>query len=268
MGAQRFLSSIRTMLCLGLVLLAGACRSSNPGRPTASSHPALSSSAPSAAGPGAIPQLPSDLTLLAAVGKNRSLAAGYVPPDLTLIPPEFVSSLEPQRLRKPAADALVTMLTDARNQGLNVKVNSAYRSYDYQATNLRAEIAAFGCAQALNQVAAPGHSEHQLGLAADLTAADVGWDLQDKFGETPEGRWLMAHAPTYGFVLSYPKNMEAITGFIYEPWHFRYLTPQVAQAVVVSGKTSSEYLQGLGKAADAGVEATPSTPPRGFGCGS
>ena len=113
-----------------------------------------------------------------------------------------------------------------------------------------------------------GHSEHQLGLAADLTAADVGWDLQDKFGETPEGRWLVAHAATYGFVLSYPKNMEAITGYIYEPWHFRYLTPPVAQAVVVSGKTPSEYLQSLGKAADTGVEATPSTPPRGFGCGS
>ena len=134
MPAERFVPSIRTMLCLGLVLLAGACRSSNPGRPTASSRPALSSSAPSAAGASAAPQLPPDLTLLAAVGKNRALAAGYVPPDLALIPPEFVSSLEPQRLRKPAADALVTMLTDARNQGLNTKVDSSYRSYDYQAT--------------------------------------------------------------------------------------------------------------------------------------
>jgi zinc D-Ala-D-Ala carboxypeptidase len=203
---------------------------------------------------------------LAVVGKTRALPATYAPQDLTPIPAEFVSSLQPQQMRRPALDALLAMLQDARREGVMIKVNSAYRSFDYQATNLRAEIAAYGCAQALNQVAAPGHSEHQLGLAADLTAADVGWDLQDKFGDTPEGRWLVAHAPTYGFVLSYPKDKEAITGFIYEPWHFRYVTPAVAQAITISGKTASEYLLGLGGAADTGVEKTAATTPAGFGC--
>jgi D-alanyl-D-alanine carboxypeptidase len=145
-------------------------------------------------------------------------------------------------------------------------VNSAYRSYEYQGATLRSEIAAYGCARALGEVAAPGHSEHQLGLAADLTSADVGWDLQDTFGQTPEGLWLAAHAMTYGFVLSYPKGKEGVTGYNYEPWHFRFVTPAVAQAITTSGKTATEYLLSMGSLADTGIEKTQALAPAGFGC--
>ena len=213
------------------------------------------------------PQLPSDLTLLTVVTKTRSLTSSYIPPDLVPISPEFTSSLEVQKLRRPAAEALTQMLIDARRDGLTIKVNSAFRSYDYQGTVLRAEIAQFGCAQALQQVAAPGHSEHQLGLAADLTSQDVAWDLSDSFGQTPEGRWLAAHAGTYGFVLSYPQGKESVTGYISEPWHYRYVSPALAQAIAISAKTPNEYLLALGGVADAGIEKTQSIAPAGFGCG-
>lgn len=213
------------------------------------------------------PQLPGDLTLLTVVTKTRSLARSYNPPDLVPISPEFTSSLEIQRLRRPAAEALTQMLADARRDGLTIKVNSAFRSYDYQGTVLRSEIAGYGCAQALLQVAAPGHSEHQLGLAADLTSQDVAWDLSDNFGQTPEGRWLAAHAVTYGFVLSYPQGKETVTGYISEPWHYRYVSPAVAQAIAISGKTATEYLLAMGGIADAGIEKTQAVAPAGFGCG-
>jgi D-alanyl-D-alanine carboxypeptidase len=213
------------------------------------------------------PQLPSDLSFLTVVSKTRSLGQTYVPPDLVPISPEFTSSIEIQRLRRPAAEALTQMLSDARRDGLTIKVNSAYRSYDYQGTVLRSEIAQYGCTQALTQVAAPGHSEHQLGLAADLTCQDVAWDLSGNFGQTPEGHWLAAHAVTYGFVLSYPAGKEATTGYISEPWHYRYVSPAVAQAIVISGKTPTEFLLALGGVADTGIEKTQAIAPAGFGCG-
>ena len=212
------------------------------------------------------PQLPHDLSLLTVVSRTRSLAPAYKPPDLVPISPEFTSSLEVQQLRRPAAEALTQMLVDSRRDGLTIKVNSAYRSYEYQGTVLRSEIAGYGCAQALLQVAAPGHSEHQLGLAADLTSQDVAWDLSDKFGQTPEGRWLAAHAVTYGFILSYPQGKESVTGYISEPWHYRYVSPAVAQAIAISSKTATEYLLAMGGVADAGIEKTQAIAPAGFGC--
>jgi D-alanyl-D-alanine carboxypeptidase len=210
---------------------------------------------------GSTPLLPADRSLVALVSKDRALAPDYQPADLVRISPEFTSSLEPQQMRRPAAEALTQMLTDARIAGISIKVSSAYRSYQTQSAVLQSEIVADGCAKALLESATPGHSEHQLGLAADLTSADVGWDLQDKFGDMPEGHWLLAHAAQYGFVLSYPKDKEAITGYIYEPWHFRYVTVPVAQAIVTSGRTATEYLKSLGDTANAitqaGVSAAP-----------
>jgi D-alanyl-D-alanine carboxypeptidase len=228
-----------------------ATRRATPALPEVTAGPGL----------GSAPLLPSDSSLVTLVSKDRSLAAGYMPADLVRVPPEFTSSEEIQQLRRPAADALVQMLTDARIAGLSIKVNSGFRSYQYQAQVFQGEVAAYGCAKALLESALPGHSEHQLGLAADLTSADVGWDLQDKFGDLPEGRWLLTHAAQYGFVLSYPQGREGITGYIYEPWHFRYVTVPVAQAIVVSGKTPTEYLRTLGNTADTITQSAVSTPP-------
>ena len=244
---------------LGILLVAAACGGSASGHspPLASSVRIATSPAPTSppltASASIAPPLPADLSLLTLANKLRALPASYVPPDLAPIPREFVSSAGEQRLRRPAAEALVSMLKAALSDGLSIKVNSAYRSYDYQVGVFRAEVAEYGCAQALRESAVPGHSEHQLGLAADLTSADVGWGLTDDFAQTPEGRWLAAHAAGYGFVLSYPEGKESVTGYIYEPWHYRYVTPTFAAAITASGETLTEYLAALGSASTANI---------------
>ena len=74
-----------------------------------------------------------------------------------------------------------------------------------------------GTEQASTPVARPGHSQHQLGTAIDFGSIDLG------YGETREGQWILANARRFGFSLSYPQGLQDITGYKYEPWHFRYL---------------------------------------------
>jgi D-alanyl-D-alanine carboxypeptidase len=81
-----------------------------------------------------------------------------------------------------------------------------------------------------------------LGTTADLGSADFGWDLTAGFGATAAGQWLAANAVTYGFVMSYPDGKEAITGYEYEPWHFRYIGAEQAQAWQASGLTLNQFL--------------------------
>lgn len=142
-------------------------------------------------------------------------------------------------------DALIAMLNDARTQGHDIRLRSGYRSYATQAQTFDYWVSQLGLAEAARVSARAGHSEHQLGTAADLTAASVSWQLVEGFGSTPEGGWLAAHAAEYGFVLSYPAGSEAITGYAYEPWHFRYVGPTAAAAVAANGLTLTEYLRQL-----------------------
>ena len=90
-------------------------------------------------------------------------------------------------------------------------------------------------------VAAPGTSEHQSGLALDLSSPSVQMKLTEKFGDTPEGRWLASHAPFYGFILRYPFGKEDITRYPYEPWHIRFVTRTLAIYLTKTGMTLDEY---------------------------
>src|SRR5438105_4576727 len=76
----------------------------------------------------------------------------------------------------------------------------------------------------------------------DVTSARRPYDLESTFGQEPEGIWVSRNAVRYGFVISYPADKVAVTGYIYEPWHIRYVGVAMAQAVVASGKTLTEYL--------------------------
>ena len=84
--------------------------------------------------------------------------------------------------------------------------------------------------------ARPGHSEHQSGLAMDVGAID------NNYGQTPAGQWLNAHCAEYGFILRYPQGKESITGYMYEPWHIRYVGSAAAEAIMANGLTLEEYL--------------------------
>ncbi len=90
-------------------------------------------------------------------------------------------------------------------------------------------------------VARPGYSEHQTGLAADVSRADGACELKACFSQTAEGQWLATRAWDYGFILRYPEGKEMATGYEYEPWHIRYVGVELARAVRDSGQTLEEF---------------------------
>ncbi|MEK7105779.1 MAG: M15 family metallopeptidase, partial [Patescibacteria group bacterium] len=103
---------------------------------------------------------------------------------------------------------------------------------------------ASGNKNATKLIAKPGHSEHQLGIAVDFTSPSIGnVSATGKFGDTLESKWLEENASKYGFILSYPKGKEEITGYLYEPWHYRYVGIEHAIEIANSGKTGNEYFK-------------------------
>src|SRR5699024_5685972 len=98
--------------------------------------------------------------------------------------------------------------------------------------------------EAANRYSAkPGESEHQTGLTMDVTSQSFGFQLGEAFGETEEGKWLKDHAHEAGFIIRYPEGKEDITGYVYEPWHIRYLGKEMATYVYESGLTYEEYAE-------------------------
>lgn len=154
------------------------------------------------------------------------------------LPPSYAPGINPT-----AQAALNEMMADARSAGHELSVISSYRSYSYQQDLYNRYVSSHGEAQAKRFAAQPGHSEHQTGLTFDLggTESQGNW-LSGSFGDTPAGKWLAANAHKYGFIVRYPKGKEAITGYIYEPWHFRYLGVENATKVYNSGLTLEEFL--------------------------
>ncbi|TWT03719.1 D-alanyl-D-alanine carboxypeptidase family protein [Planomicrobium sp. CPCC 101079] len=137
------------------------------------------------------------------------------------------------------ADAMVAA---AKQQGISLNPFSTFRSYSRQATLFANYSSKYGKAEAEKFSARPGHSEHQSGLAFDFGGVDQTQWLKESFGETEEGKWLRKNAHTYGFILRYPKGQEKVTGYQYEPWHYRYVGSALAAKVKASGKTLEEYL--------------------------
>lgn len=147
------------------------------------------------------------------------------------IPADYAPGIIPE-----AQSAFDKMQTDAAAEGLNIYISSAYRSYEYQSGLYKRYADRDGKAAADRYSARPGHSEHQTGLAFDLNTID------SSFADTAEGKWVADNCYKYGFIIRYPQGKEDITGFIYEPWHIRYLGEDTAKAVYDSGLTLEEYL--------------------------
>lgn len=126
---------------------------------------------------------------------------------------------------------------DAKNTGINLNIISGFRSYDTQAVIYNRYVNSDGQANADTYSARPGHSEHQSGLAADINSLDQNWIY------TNEGKWLNNNCYKYGFIIRYPKGKEAITGYIYEPWHIRYVGTDLATKLYNNGNwiTLEEY---------------------------
>src|SRR5690625_296897 len=184
-----------------------------------------------------------DQSITALVNKHHSLDENYVPEDLvTVSVPTVLENPEVNQLRKIAADALRDMFDQAKRSEVYLHARSGYRSYQTQVQLFNNYAEQHGEEAANRYSARPGHSEHQTGLVMDVTSESVNFQLDEQFGESEEGTWLSQHAHEFGFVIRYPQNMEDMTGYIYEPWHIRYLGVDVATEVYESGLTYEEYL--------------------------
>lgn len=135
-----------------------------------------------------------------------------------------------------ASGPLWEMIAAAKADGIKLWMTSGYRSYYDQEYIYNGYVKRDGQEEADTYSARPGHSEHQTGLAYDLN------DLSRDFGETEEGKWVAENCHNYGFIIRYPKDKEEITGYIYEPWHVRYLGVEKATEVYESGLCLEEFL--------------------------
>ena len=155
------------------------------------------------------------------------------------------------KLRQEAAVALEQLAAAMGEAGKGTLIlNSGFRTYQLQQELHEKSKATKGLELAEKLSARAGHSEHQLGLAADLSAQGQGCVIMECFGETESGIWLAANAQNFGFILRYPKGFEAITGFQYEPWHFRYVGIELATEMKTLGIETLEEFWGLDAAPD------------------
>lgn len=161
--------------------------------------------------------------------KNPLQPQTYSPDDLRLPNvAQRIPGLEQMKLRDEAATALEQMLAESVKTGFDVQISTAFRGYSYQKSLYDGYVASEGQAAADTQSARPGYSEHQTGWAVDIRPSDGSCYLEACFGDMESGKWLAEHAAEYGFILRYPKGKDSITGYTYEPWHFRYVGTELA----------------------------------------
>lgn len=166
----------------------------------------------------------------------------YAPVDLVV--PE-VPFNNPPLLREEAAQALESMLHAAREADADFVIQSSYRSFVVQQRIKQRSIERWGPEVSDGRSARAGHSEHQSGLAVDLTTKTGLCTLDPCFGQTSVGEWLAENSWRYGFILRYLPGKTDITGYIYEPWHFRYVGLELAEQVYQRGYPTLEEFFGL-----------------------
>lgn len=170
-------------------------------------------------------------------------AETYEPDDLVEV--AYAYNGNDQLLRKDAAEAMEAMIAafKADYPDLPIYTKSGYRTYALQNTYYTNQISVYGNAyEAATVSAIPGTSEHELGLAMDLT---IDGSLTAGFEETTQGQWFLAHCNDYGYIHRYPKGSELVTGIIYEPWHFRYVGKDIAADMAAKNMSTLEEYYGL-----------------------
>ena len=216
-----------------------------------------------------------DKTYLILANKTNELASTYEPSGLTTLTCETTYSM---KLEGRAAQALYVMLLEMRAAGVSdIAVTSAYRSYEYQVNTyngwvqeemkapisedayrvlgqeyikmnyLDKKIYSLNLADAhkvaQSYSALPGQSEHQTGLCVDFITSKMNGELTEEFETTEAFEWLSKNAYKFGFILRYPKGKENITGYTYEPWHYRFVGREAATDIYVGDMTLEQYLQ-------------------------
>ncbi|HLS53480.1 MAG TPA: D-alanyl-D-alanine carboxypeptidase family protein [Tissierellaceae bacterium] len=155
------------------------------------------------------------------------------------VPKNYYKGVDPK-----AKNKVDKMLQAAREEaGFDLIIHSAYRSYNTQKTLFNNYVRRNGYDRASMYSAKPGHSEHETGLAFDICDRARKYYLKQAFGDSEEGIWLRENAHRFGFILRYPKDKTHITGYIYEPWHFRYVGEEHAKKIYEKDITLEEYLE-------------------------
>ncbi|HOO42165.1 MAG TPA: M15 family metallopeptidase [Bacteroidales bacterium] len=178
--------------------------------------------------------------ILILVNKTRKLPEGYRPADLVPIEKAY-NRAAMNLLRKEAASAFSHMCSRAAKDSITLWNRSAYRSDTVQRELFENAVLRSGLSSAENFSARPGHSEHQTGLTVDINS------VHHSFSNTPESAWLKEHAHRYGFIERYPSGKEHITGYRYEPWHYRYVGKKAATYIYQHKITLEEYYEITGK---------------------
>lgn len=183
-----------------------------------------------------------DILILA--NKKRNLSSDYKPKDLVIpnVRFPFKENLEKKYLRKEAADALEELFKGADEDEITLYAVSGYRSYNTQKSLFDRKVKNVGFEEANKLVAFPGQSEHQTGLAMDVSCKSVNFTLEENFGQAIEGKWLKDNAHRFGFIIRFQKETTEITGYSYEPWHIRYVGKEIAKEIYEKNITLEEFL--------------------------
>ena len=178
--------------------------------------------------------------LLTLVKKGFYLPEDYEP---ELVDPEIPVAPDCQnsKMTKETSAALTKMYEAAKKEGLELVLNSAYRSYQTQVETMADFVKRYNTQYANEYVAQPGASEHQTGLGIDLTAQSVVEGKRITFGDTDEYKWVIKNCSKYGFIIRFEDGTDGITGIAHEPWHLRYVGDAVATEIVEKGWTFEEY---------------------------
>lgn len=186
---------------------------------------------------------PDDILVL--VNKKNVLKSDYEPSDL--VKPEVFapgrSEIE-MYMREEVARYILELVNTAKEEAdLEILPASAYRSYDLQTIIFQNNVNRKGSIEKANETSAlPGQSEHQTGLAVDMSCSSAGYQINNSFADTEEALWLANNAHRFGFIIRYPKGKKDITGYSYEPWHLRYVGKDTAESMFEEDLTFEEYL--------------------------
>lgn len=174
--------------------------------------------------------------ILVLVNKYHKLSSDYVPSDLEILSSKY--AVGTQKLRKEAKDKFMEMCDAAKEDGINIKAGSTYRSYSYQQGLYNRYVNRDGKKEADRYSARAGYSEHQTGLAIDILNGKNEFIDEDN----KEYDWLVNNCYKFGYILRYTKEDEDITGYQFESWHFRYVGTDVAMVIKDTGLTYDEYM--------------------------
>lgn len=178
------------------------------------------------------------------VNKKRSLPSGYVPPNLKVpgVRLRLSNASEQMKIGSETSVAVEELFSAAKAAGFSLVFASGYRSESYQKQLYDSYVQQDGQEAADRYSARPGTSEHQTGMAFDVCVDGSGCELEESFGNTPEGEWIAKHAHEFGLIVRYLPGKESITGYQYEPWHLRYVGKELASELHQKGLTMEEFL--------------------------